>query len=158
MPEPSPADLIARLGALSAAVSRGRLYETAVEATGAHLERPAITILGVLNAADAPCRIGEIAHRMQVEGPHVTRHVKRLEQRGLVRAVTDPDDRRARLVELTPDGKRVIDRYLGVILGWFDSALDAWTPSDRDDLYRLVTRLLDDLTGSLARYEAPSPT
>lgn len=157
MPEPSPADLIARLGALSAAVTRGRLYETAVEATGTSLERPAITILGVLNAADAPCRVGEIAHRMQVEGPHVTRHVKRLEQRGLVRAVTDPDDRRARLVELTPDGERVIARYLAVILGWFDSALSGWTPSDRADLFRLTTRLFDDLTVSLAVFDDHSP-
>ncbi|MCP2335626.1 MarR family winged helix-turn-helix transcriptional regulator [Actinomadura rupiterrae] len=157
MPEPSPAELLARLAALSTAVNRGRLYETAIEATGTTLERPAITILGVLNASDGPRRVGEIAHRMQVEGPHVTRHVKRLEERGLVRSVTDPDDRRARLVELTPDGQQVIDRYLAVIFGWFDSALAGWSPSDRADLHRLATRLFDDLTDALTQYAPHSP-
>ncbi|WUV13347.1 MarR family transcriptional regulator [Amycolatopsis sp. NBC_01488] len=49
-------------------------------------------------------RVGEIADRMQVAGPHVTRHLHVLERRRLVHGLADPDDRRARLVQLTPDG------------------------------------------------------
>ncbi|WP_432824571.1 MarR family winged helix-turn-helix transcriptional regulator [Dactylosporangium sp. CA-092794] len=148
-------ELLARLGALGAAVNRGALYEAAVAATGAALERPAINVLAVLNAAGGPRRVGEIAAQMQVEGPHVTRHVHRLEQRGMVRTVVDPDDRRARLVEITPVGQQAIDRYLSVVLGWLDSALDGWSEHDRTELFHLAGRLFDDLTAQLARYEQP---
>lgn len=152
------AALLARLGALGTAASRGSLYETAVAATGLALERPAINILSVLNAADGPRRVGEIATEMQVEGPHITRHVQRLEQRGLVRTVTDPADRRARLVEISPAGQEVIDRYLAVIFGWIDSALDTWSGEDRDQLFRLAGRLFDDLARQLAAFEqTPQP-
>ncbi len=48
-----------------------------------------------------------------------------LERRGLVVRVADPEDQRARLIELTPDGKAVPDRYPRTLLGWFVDDLTA---------------------------------
>jgi DNA-binding MarR family transcriptional regulator len=145
--------LLPRLTQLSNTLNRGRLYERAIAAAGVAMERPAITILAILNTADRPLRVGEIARQMQVEGPHATRHVHGLEQRGMVERVVDPDDRRARLIALTPVGESVVERYLSVVLGWFGDALSTWSREDRQHLDRLLGRMVDDLTGHLAKID-----
>ncbi|MFJ6689014.1 MarR family winged helix-turn-helix transcriptional regulator [Streptomyces sp. NPDC091294] len=153
--EPHP-DLVAvlpRLTQLSAAFNKGRLTERAAEAAGLALDRPAIGVLVTLRTADQPLRIGEIADRMQVVGPHVTRQVQALEKRGLVRRVADPHDRRASLIEPTGAGLEAANRYVASLLGWFAEALTDWPRQDREDLTRLLTRLADDVTARLARID-----
>src|SRR5579875_2938743 len=105
--------ILPRLERLSNAISRGRLAERAAEAAGLNLDRPALGVLVSLRLAGTPLRIGEIAERMQVVGPHVTRQVQALERRGLVQRVADPHDRRASLIEPTAAGTEATDRYTG---------------------------------------------
>ncbi|TDW17312.1 MarR family winged helix-turn-helix transcriptional regulator [Kribbella kalugense] len=141
--------LLPRLAQLGTAMNRGRLAQQATEATGLALDRPAMTILLTLAMAGAPLRVGEIADRMQVVGPHVTRQVQALEQRGLVRRVTDPNDRRASLIEPTATGAEAATRYTSTIADWFREAIAGWSPEDRTELNRLLTKLTDDLTTRL---------
>ncbi|WP_033294620.1 MarR family winged helix-turn-helix transcriptional regulator [Amycolatopsis jejuensis] len=143
-------ELLPRLTELSSSLNRGRLVERALEASGLALERPAITILGVLHLAGEPLRVGEIAHRMKVVGPHVTRQVHGLESRGLVQRIADPADQRARLIQLTADGTAAIERYFGVVEGWFTDALSGWSAEDRRALGALLTRFTEDLTARLS--------
>ncbi|WP_037367649.1 MarR family winged helix-turn-helix transcriptional regulator [Amycolatopsis orientalis] len=146
-------DLLPRLNELSGTLRRGKLFDRAVEATGLPLERPAMSVLGILHIEGQPLRVGEIANRMNVVGPHVTRQVQGLESRGLVRRVADPDDQRARLIELTPEGKAATERYVEVIEGWFSSALSGWTEEDRQLLDQLLKRLVEDLTARLSELD-----
>ncbi|MFJ3693947.1 MarR family winged helix-turn-helix transcriptional regulator [Streptomyces sp. NPDC090052] len=141
--------LLPRLNRLSRAITRGRLPERAIEATGLSLDRPGVTVLLTLHSADAPLRVGEIADRMQVVGPHVTRHVTALEKRGLVRRVADPSDQRARLVELTGSGSEAADAYKRNLFGWIAGVLADWPAQDREGLARLLGRLADDTAAHL---------
>ncbi|MQY26547.1 MarR family winged helix-turn-helix transcriptional regulator [Nocardia aurantia] len=141
--------LLPRMAQLSSTLSRGQLFETATATAGITLERPAITILVILESAEGPMRVGEIATRMQVAGPHVTRQLNALEKRRLVRRVPDPDDQRARLITVTPEGEKLVGRYLRVIDGWFDAALTDWPDSDQRALVRLLGRFVDDLSTHL---------
>ncbi|MEU7864263.1 MarR family transcriptional regulator [Nonomuraea sp. NPDC049141] len=134
---------------LSSTLSRGQLFERATAAAGVTLDRPLVTILVTLQAADRPLRVGELASRMQLAGPYVTRQLNGLERRRLVKRVPDPDDQRVRLIALTPSGEKLIDRYLQVINGWFDQALSGWPEDDQRDLVRLIGRLVDDLSAHL---------
>ena len=147
-----PGSFLPRLVQLGNTISRGHLYGRVVQAAGITLERPALTVLLVLLTTGRPTRIGEIAARMEVEGPHVTRHVQGLEKRGLVERVVDPDDRRARLIELSATGRELAERYTSVISGWFDQALSGWSDKDKTDLDRLVVRMLDDLQAVIAAF------
>ncbi|GAA2621950.1 MarR family winged helix-turn-helix transcriptional regulator [Streptomyces axinellae] len=156
VPDNPPAALLAmlpRLTQLSAAFTKGRLTDRATEAAGLAVDRPAIGVLMTLRTAGKPLRVGEIADRMQVVGPHVTRQVQALEKRGFVRRVADPHDRRASLIELTEAGMEGADRYVTSLFGWFDEALTDWPAQDRADLTRLLARLVDDVTARLARFE-----
>ncbi|MFJ3820701.1 MarR family winged helix-turn-helix transcriptional regulator [Streptomyces nodosus] len=154
--EDPPADLLAvlpRITRLSAAFTKGRIAERATEAAGLTLDRPALGVLVTLRTAGKPLRIGEIADRLQVVGPHVTRQVQVLEKRGLVHRVADPHDRRASLIEPTEAGTEAANRYVTSLLGWFGDALADWPQQDRDDLTRLLARLADDVTARLARLD-----
>ncbi|MHC1560411.1 MarR family winged helix-turn-helix transcriptional regulator [Actinomycetospora sp. C-140] len=145
--------VLPRLTQLGAMLNRSRVVEEAQRAAGADLERPAIGVLSALRMAGAPLRIGEIAERQQVAGPHVTRTVTGLEQRGLVRRAADPGDHRARLVELTDEGAAAADRYVQTVLRWFTEVLADWPDDDRRELGRLLGRLVDELTARLAARE-----
>ncbi|MFI9163370.1 MarR family winged helix-turn-helix transcriptional regulator [Kitasatospora aureofaciens] len=138
--------LLPRMLQLRTLLNRGQLYEQATEAAGITLDRPAMTILVTLDAAGHPLRVGDIATRMQVAGPHVTRHLNSLEKRSIIKRVPDPDDQRARLITLTASGQRLVDRYTTVVDGWFEAALAQWPDRDRTELIRLLARLTADLT------------
>jgi DNA-binding MarR family transcriptional regulator len=144
-----------RLTQLGAVLNRSRVVEEAQRAADPSLDRPGLGVLIALRTAGSPLRIGEIAERQQVAGPHVTRTVTALEQRGMVRRVTDPADHRARLVELSDSGASAAERYLQAILRWFTGALADWPEEDRRELGRLLGRLVDDIT---ARLGAPEET
>ncbi|WP_086815480.1 MarR family winged helix-turn-helix transcriptional regulator, partial [Streptomyces cacaoi] len=152
-PVPGLLEFLPRLTRLSHVVTRGRLVERAMDAAGVRLDRPAMSVLITLHSAERPLRVGEIAERLQVVGPHVTRQVNGLRQRGLVHRVTDPGDQRARLVELTDEGRQAAERYLGTVLGWFVDALAHWSEEDRRDLGRLLGRFADDVVAHLRRFE-----
>ncbi|WP_030803843.1 MarR family winged helix-turn-helix transcriptional regulator [Streptomyces sp. NRRL F-2799] len=145
--------VVPRLAQLSNAVNRGRLTERAAEAAGLALDRPAVGVLMTLHMADRPLRIGEIADRMQVVGPHVTRQVQGLERRGLVHRVADPHDRRASLIEPTSEGTEAANRYAASLVGWFSQAIADWSDEERADLGRLLGRLVDDVTAHLGRLD-----
>ncbi|MFG1922858.1 MarR family winged helix-turn-helix transcriptional regulator [Cryptosporangium sp. NPDC048952] len=135
------------------AIRRGRIEERAMQRSGIELDRPALSVLITLQTAGQPLRIGEIATRMQVVGPHVTRLLPDLEKRGLVKRVVDPDDQRARLIAVTDDGTRVVQRYLGTVVGWMRDALEGWSPEDRTMLLTLIQRFADDFAGRIARLD-----
>src|SRR5690242_18833489 len=125
--EPDLRAVLPRLMQLGNVLNRSGLVERAMEQAGAGLDRPAVKVLVMLRMTEKPLRVGEIAARMQVAGPHVTRHTHELERRGLVRRLPDTDDKRARLVELTSAGAEIADRYLGTVLGWLSEAMNGWS-------------------------------
>jgi DNA-binding MarR family transcriptional regulator len=147
-----------RLTQLGRVLNRSGLVELAMERVGLGLDRPAMSVLVTLKMSDRPLRVGEIAERMQVVGPHVTRQMNELERRGLAHRVTDPDDQRARLIELTPEGAAAAERYLRTVLGWFTDVLADWPARDRQDFGRLLGRFADDLTARLAAIDDEGPS
>lgn len=150
--------VLPRLTQLSGAITRGRLTERAAEAAGLAPDRPALSVLMTLHTADGPLRVGEIAERMQVVGPHVTRQVQALERRGLVRRVADPHDRRASLIEATAEGAAATTRYAATLIGWFTDAIGDWPERDRLELGRLLSKLTDDVTAHLATLDETPPS
>ncbi|MFD9702963.1 MarR family winged helix-turn-helix transcriptional regulator [Lentzea sp. NPDC059081] len=137
--------VLPQLMRLGTVFNRSQLVERAMAQVGLPVDRPGLTVLITLRMAGQPLRVGEIAARMQVAGPHVTRHLHDLERADLVRRVVDPDDQRARLVELTDAGDGAAGRYLGAVLGWFTGVVEEWSEEDRDAFGRLLGRFVADL-------------
>jgi DNA-binding MarR family transcriptional regulator len=79
-----------------------------------------ITALAVL-AAEEPLRMGELAARLGISAPTVSRLVDHLAERGFLERVTDQDDHRATRVRLSAEGHRglaaVRERGAGLLAG-----------------------------------------
>lgn len=54
--------------------------------------------------------MGKMGERLMIHPTSVTNLVDRLEEAGLVRRLAHPDDRRTTLAELTPVGRRLVER------------------------------------------------
>lgn len=147
--------VLPHIARLNAVLNRSRLVERALDELGVTLDRPGLSVLVTLHMAGEPLRIGEIANRMQVVGPHVTRLLHDLDRRGLVRKIADPADQRARLVELSPDGTELAARYLRTILGWLNEAVADWTTDDRRAFASLLERFVKDLASRLSTLDDP---
>ena len=70
------------------------------------------TLLSALSTVErtGPLSLGELAAAERVQPPTVTRAVARLEELGLVRREADPADRRVSRVQVTPGGRRYVQR------------------------------------------------
>ncbi|MCK2212452.1 MarR family winged helix-turn-helix transcriptional regulator [Actinomadura sp. ATCC 31491] len=140
---------VAAFRTITASLKSAKTHERLTEAAGVRLDRPDVQILVHLLDAGEPRRIGAIATGLQVESPHVTRHVAALEQRGLVERVRDPDDGRAWRIGLTEAGATAAGKCQQVTSEWFAGAMAKWPEEDRAELRRLLERLSDDVVAHL---------
>lgn len=90
-----------------------------------------------------PLTIGELAERLGVTQPGVTRALGQLAEAGLVEVVTAPDDARRRLVSLTPAGRRFVEA----------AQREAW-PVVEQAVADLCAGFADELLDNLGRMEA----
>jgi DNA-binding MarR family transcriptional regulator len=93
----------------------------------------------------APVRATDLAEHVHLDGSTISRHLRALEEAGLLERTPDPDDRRASLLALTDEGRVGLDRAMAARTAMFASATDEWDDHDVADLVRLLHRLSDDL-------------
>jgi DNA-binding MarR family transcriptional regulator len=82
--------------------------------------------------------LGKIGERLQVHATSVTPLVKRLEGAGLITRLPHPEDGRAVLASITPEGRAVMDRATEAIVN-ARFALGAMSEDDCDKLTGLLT-------------------
>ena len=115
-----------------------------------NLERSAYGIMCKL-ADEGPQRLGALAAAFGLDPSTITRQVQALEEIGLADRKTDPSDRRASILDLTPNGRNVLDETRARRRSRLQSALSDWPEADLTDFGRLlkefnasVDALLDD--------------
>jgi DNA-binding MarR family transcriptional regulator len=113
-----------------------------------YLERSAYGILCQL-ADEGPQRLGTIANTFGLDPSTITRQVKALEESGLAARTTDTTDRRASILDLTAEGRNVLDRTRGHRRGRLLEATADWTDEERLAFGRLLEKFnaaMDKLT------------
>ncbi|MEU1210406.1 MarR family transcriptional regulator [Nocardia sp. NPDC005825] len=124
-------------------LTRVRRHDKAMVQCGLTMDRASVPLLRLLADAPEPMRLGELAARLDVEAPHVSRQIQRLEKAGYVERVQDPDDRRAQRVGPTASGRRAVEAVREVMRGWMAEALADWTPEDLEAVAVLNHRMVD---------------
>jgi DNA-binding MarR family transcriptional regulator len=97
-------------------------------------------VLVLRRLAGRPHTLRALAERLTADPPYVTLMVDDLEKRGLVRRLPHPEDRRARLVELTPSG-HAATAHADTILDEPPAALRDVPADDLAALLRVLERL-----------------
>lgn len=87
-----------------------------------------------------PLTLRALSEVVGTDPPATTVIVNDLESRGLVMRQTHPDDKRAKIVSLTPEGRRVL-RSARAVTEKAPVAFDELTDGDVAELNRIVERL-----------------
>jgi DNA-binding MarR family transcriptional regulator len=105
-----------------------------------------------------PARHTALAERLMLDASTVSRKIRSLEERGLVRVSPDEKDGRARQVELLPSGYSALTQLLDQRRDLIAAVLAPWAEADRDALHQLLDRFNHDLThsGDPASHPAPA--
>ena len=117
-----------------------RAYEAA--ATAQDLSVAQVCVLVRLRE---PRAMGSLAVELQCDASNITQIVNRLEARGFVAREADPTDRRARLLRLTRDGRRVV-RGFESAFAFSRDAVIRLSPDEARELIRLLGKALGKQT------------
>lgn len=99
--------------------------------------------LGVL-MRHGSMRLSTLSEHLHIAARSTTEVMDALEERGLVRRDADPTDRRATLVETTPQGWSVMKQVRAARMQEADRIFDRLSDTDRRDLARLLRKLSPD--------------
>lgn len=143
--EPSVAGVEEALRGILRQANLRRLHVVVAARAGLALDRSAYPILGRIRD-DGRVRLSDLAAGLYVTMPTMSRQVKQLEAAGLVQRAADPADGRASLLELTGEGRRVLERYRAAWRELLAETLAPWDEDDRARLAALLGRLSADLS------------
>lgn len=108
-------------------------------------------VLAVLRRSGAPYRQSPkvLVQQTLVSSGTMTNRIDRMEERGLVRRLTDPNDGRGVLVEMTDQGQTLVDAAMTRLSDAEERMLGGMPRSERERLATLLRRL----ALSVDRYE-----
>lgn len=135
--------IVGRLGRLA-----GVLQREIAGALDAHeLAIADFDVLAALRRAGPPHRLNpsHFAKALMLTSGTITNRLDRLEARGLIERLDDPDDRRGTLVALTAKGKAAVDAAVGDHVANEARLLTGLTKTERAELDRLLRKLLASL-------------
>jgi len=102
-------------------------------------------------------RLSELAELRNVDQSVISRQIGDLEAHGLVCRRPDPADRRASLVQLTPDGLLLLERARGLRRSWLRDALARTPTLDVRTAVDLISALTAELTTHARDIGPPRP-
>ena len=109
-----------------------------------HLDPAMMFVLHQVQA-NGSLRVSELASCMGLDASTASRHVRSLEDGGYLARTSDPGDRRASRVRVTPRGRAALARAMRARAVVVDRAIADWPDDDRATLATLMTRLAESL-------------
>jgi DNA-binding MarR family transcriptional regulator len=104
--------------------------------------------LALFELIDAgPLRLNDLAARMGTTPPTASRAVDALDELGMVERTSDPTDRRALQIQLTPSGRRAVEERRMRVYAAFRPAVARLPAAERKQLADLLARLAEQLAG-----------
>jgi DNA-binding MarR family transcriptional regulator len=100
-------------------------------------------VLATLRRSGKPYALNprDLLKTMMVTSATVTHRIDKLEKRGLIQRKPDPTDRRGVLVQLTREGKRLLDRAGEAHIAREMEMIGSLTKKEREQLTALLRRL-----------------
>ncbi len=134
------------LMALHRASFQPKSWTVLQQRAGITLDRADVALLKAVVHCDRPqCRMQDIAQYLGIEAPSVTRKVQDLEARQLLHRRSDPEDKRASIVQITAQGTAAILKLQQARIQQLELAMHNWPSADRKEFARLLQQLADDL-------------
>ena len=102
---------------------------------------PRFDLMSQLERNPDGLKMGELSKRMMVTGGNVTGITDQLVAEGLVVREDNPKDRRAYIVKLTKEGRRVFREWADEHEDWIIGLFEGLGEKEREQLYALLAQL-----------------
>ena len=112
---------------------------------------PRFDLMAQLERHAGGLKMNELSQRLMVTGGNVTGITDQLEAEGLVVRESDPADRRAFTVKLTPAGRRAFARMAEAHEQWVVRLFSGLGAAEKDQVYRLLAKLKLSLEKEMKR-------
>jgi DNA-binding MarR family transcriptional regulator len=141
----SPMAVLGRLGEAATLVARDRLAPLFARYGLQHGE---FDVLATLRRSGAPFSLTPTAlyETTMVTSGAMTNRLDRLEKAGLIRRVPHPSDRRGLMVQLTEEGRELIDRAVEAHIENEHRILSSLNTEERERLAALLEKLIAGLS------------
>jgi DNA-binding MarR family transcriptional regulator len=149
---PNP-NAISPLGYLLHDVARLMKRRFEFEAKSRDMTLPQWRALAHLSWNDGMSQVA-LAGSIETDPMTLSGILDRLEAKGLVERVADPTDSRAKLVQITPKAKALVDDMRSIAGSLYEEVLAGVSPADRQTLISTLTQISSNLSAySAARKE-----
>ena len=146
-------EIDAALLSVARVMNQVRVHAKLRARAGVDIDRAGGAVLyKLLVEPDSP-RLCDLAERLGIDSPAVTRKVQQLEHEGYVARHPDPDDRRATRIALSPAGRRTLQRVLDARRAWIASLFEGWDRADLGEFASALGRFSTTLEGETADTE-----
>ncbi len=105
-----------------------RGWMTFAKSTG--LSMPQFSILMQLHHK-GPCGMSEISERFDITAAAASQLTEKLVQGGYIERAEDPNDRRAKSIQLTPKGRELVDAGMTERYRWMDELVSKLSAEDK---------------------------
>jgi MarR family transcriptional regulator for hemolysin len=102
----------------------------------------------ILNAPDLRPQV-DIAKRLRIEGPTLTRMLDTLEKDGMVERLPDPSDRRTKQLRLTDTGEETLEAIFDIADGLRSRLLEGFAPDELEAVNRFLAQVMERLDSGL---------
>ena len=103
------------------------------------------------DGADRHASISALAKIMHVTTPAVSRTVSTLEEKGIILRRSDKNDRRNTYVELTTQGKTLLQKAQAEMNNFFNQMVQDMDPKDLEQLIQYLTEIYENACAELER-------
>lgn len=126
-------------GAIAELISRvRRFYAQIAEEVSPGMLPGTFKLLGAIGRT-GPTTSSALASRLAADKGMISRQLTDLETLGFIERTADPDDRRSRLISLTPEGRQRLDAAREPYERMLSQTLSQWPTESIDDLTALLT-------------------
>lgn len=89
------------------------------------------------------CGVSDISERFEITNPAASQLVEKLVQNNLVERAEDPNDRRAKQIQLSTKGKALIEKSIGERYLWVDELVSKLNAEERAKVGAALTLLTE---------------
>jgi DNA-binding MarR family transcriptional regulator len=107
------------------------------------------------------CTVSDISERFDTTSAAASQIAEKLVQAGLLERAEDPEDRRTKLLTLSPRGKDLVERGIEERYRWVDDLAEHLSPEERQTIregLELMTRAAEELEPDEHAHEASRST
>jgi len=147
--------IAASLQVLARSFNQARVHEHLLQEAGVRIDRAGAALLYKLDAnanANVSFRVSELAERLGIDAPAVTRKVQHLERLGFVSRDADPEDKRATRIRLTSAGKETLQLVRAAHMRRLARLFEGWTKEELRDFSTSMGRFAEALTIEMENY------